>query len=305
MSALTRYFVFIAAAAASSVSAQTAPPAMPVSVPSYNVYLADLQGHKISQVKQVNTTTGYHNQPEFSADGSLLYFTSQQGSGDKSQMDIARFEIQSGKLDIFHATTLSEYSPTRLPGEQALSAVVVEADGKQRLWRLPIAGAPAVLLADVAGVGYHAWGPSNDVLLFILGKDEADHQIAYRNAAGDVTTLAKNIGRALAWRPGTQQGYFTERAGDRLALRQFDSQTGQTSAPLLLLPEQAQDVRWWSKEVLITSAEQTLYSWQAGSQSWQRWLDLSAYCQGTLSRFSFSVDHKQLAFVCQPPAAKP
>ena len=55
-----------------------------------------------------------------------------------------------------------------MPAEQALSAVVVEADGRQRLWRLPLTGEPAVLLPDVIGVGYHAWGPADDVMLFIF-----------------------------------------------------------------------------------------------------------------------------------------
>jgi hypothetical protein len=304
MSAITRCCVFIFAAACGSASAQTASPPVAAAIPSYDVYVADLHDRKISHIRKVNSTTGYHNQPEFSADGHLLYFTSQQGTGDKSQMDIARFNLQTGKLDLYHNTTLSEYSPTRLPADQGLSAVVVEADGKQRLWRLPVTGAPSVMLPEVVGVGYHAWGPSDDVLLFILGKDEADHQIAYRNNAGELTTVAKNIGRGLAWRPGTHEGYFSERKGERLALSMFNSQNIQTNAQLVLLPEQAQDFRWWSKDLLLTTAGQTIYSWQPGAKSWQIWLDLTAQCAGSLSRFSFSLDQKQLAFVCQPKVAK-
>lgn len=324
MSALTHCSVFILAAAlCSNACAQTAtantasaPKAKvaataatqapaPVAVPAYDVYLADLLDGKISNVKKVNANAGYHNQPAFNLTGTQLYFTSQQGSGEKSQMDIARYDIKSGTLDLFQSTALSEYSPTVLPADQALSAVVVEADGKQRLWRLPVTGEPAVMLPEVVGVGYHAWGPADDVLLFILGKDEADHQIAYRNSNGELTTLARNIGRGLAWRPGTNEGYFSERNGERLALKMYETQNMQQSAQLVLLPETAQDFRWWNRDLLIASAGQKLLSWQPGDKRWQRWLDLSEHCDGSISRFSFSIDQKQLAFVCQPAAVKP
>jgi hypothetical protein len=325
MSALTHCSVFILAAAvccaASTANAQTtsakttipsktkaevsAAAPSPAPVPAYDVYLADLLEGKIANVKKVNASAGYHNQPAFSVNGTHLYFTSQQGSGEKSQMDIASYDIKTGKLDLFQSTVLSEYSPTVLPADQALSAVVVEADGKQRLWRLPVTGEPAVMLPEVVGVGYHAWGPADDVLLFLLGKDEADHQIAYRNSTGELTTLARNIGRGLAWRPGTNEGYYSERSGERLALRMYETQNMQQSAQLILLPETAQDFRWWNRDLLITSAGQKLHSWQPGDKRWQRWLDLSDHCDGSVSRFSFSIDQKQLAFVCQPAGAKP
>lgn len=316
MSALTYCpVVILAAVMCSSASAQTATAntvsapqakvAAPAAIPAYDVYLADLQDGNIANVKKVNSNTGYHNQPAFSATGMQLYFTSQQGSGEKSQMDIARYDIRSGTLEVFHRTALSEYSPTVLPAEQALSAVVVEADGKQRLWRLPITGEPTVMLPEVVGVGYHAWGPADDVLLFILGKDEADHQIAYRNSNGELTTLARNIGRGLAWRPGTNEGYFSERQGERLALKMYETQNMQQSAQLVLLPETAQDFRWWNRDLLITSAGQQLHSWQPGDKDWQRWLDLSKHCAGSVSRFSFSVDQKRLAFVCQTAGTQP
>jgi len=299
------------ASATPAVAPVAVPTAAPTAIPTYDVYLADLQDGNISNVKKINASVGYHNQPTFNLTGTQLYFTSQQGrdgkgeSGEKSQMDIARYDIKSGTLDLFQSTALSEYSPTVLPADQALSAVVVEADGKQRLWRLPVTGEPAVMLPEVVGVGYHAWGPADDVLLFILGKDEADHQIAYRNSNGDLTTLARNIGRGLAWRPGTNEGYFSERKGDRLALKMYETQNMQQSAQLVLLPETAQDFRWWNRDLLIASAGQKLHSWQPGAKRWQRWLDLSDHCDGSVSRFSFSIDQKQLAFVCQPAGAKP
>jgi hypothetical protein len=298
--------LFVASPSAQTVNTAKSTPAAPVTatVPHYDLYLADLKDQRVSHVRKVNQIAGYHNQPVFSSDGRWLYFTSSQGEGNKSQMDIARFDIKTNSLDLLHRTKLSEYSPTLMPAEQALSAVVVEADGRQRLWRLPFTGEPAVLLPDVIGVGYHAWGPADDVMLFILGKDEVDHQIAYRNSTGELMTLSRNIGRGLAWRPGTNQGYFSQRIGKRLSLSKFETQNVQTTHQLVLLPELAQDFRWWSEDLLLTTAGNMIYSWKPGNKSWQHWLNLAEVCDGSLSRFSFSPDQRQIAFVCQPAEVK-
>lgn len=292
MAVFKNMFFISTIAVVNLVQAQTA-------APQFDIYLADLHQQKISNINKVNDKTGYQNQPAFSQDGRFLYWTSEQKNADNSQMDIASLELSSGKSGLYRATALSEFSPTALP-DGALSAVVVEADGTQRLWRIPAQGEAKALFAEPKGVGYHAWGPEDDLLLFILGKDEADHQIAYRSSKGDMQTLAKNIGRALAWRPGSKEGYFTEKQGEQLALSWFDTGSNTLKSKQLLLPDTGQDLRWLNTNTLLVSAGSRIYSWQPGASSWQVWLDLSKNCNGSVSRFSISPNQQQLAFVCQP-----
>lgn len=273
----------------------------------FALYLADVQQKKVSNVTKLNTGAGYQNQPAFSDDGRFLFWTSEQKNTAGSQMDIASLELNTGKMGLYRATSLSEFSPTPLP-DGSLSAVVVEADGTQRLWHMPAQGEAKALFVEPSGVGYHAWGPEQALLLFILGKDEADHQIAYRSSAGQMQTLAKNIGRALAWRPASSEGYFTEKQGDRLALSWFDSRSHKINSRQLLLPESGQDLRWFNADTLLVSAGTQLYSWHPGDVSWQPWLDLSQHCKGNVSRFSLSRNKtgtaQKLAFVCQQAVEK-
>ena len=171
MSALTHCSVFILAAAlCSNAGAQTAtgntasaqkaktavPAATPAAIPAYDVYLADLLDGKISNVKKVNANAGYHNQPAFNLTGTELYFTSQQGSGEKSQMDIARYDIKSGTLDLFQSTALSEYSPTVLPADQALPVYL-----RRQLPRLLYQHSPGALLlpGSIEAVEAHQQAP--------------------------------------------------------------------------------------------------------------------------------------------------
>ncbi len=281
--------------------------ATPVRPPAFNLLLANLSAQKITHWQQINQQSGYFNQPEFSRDGQTLYYTAEQSSNSGSQMDIASYQLSSAQHGKVATTALSEYSPTLLPDGQGLSAVVVEADGRQRLWQLAATAPPQVLLPELIGVGYHAWGPSQDLLIFQLGDSEAAHQIVYRDSAGHLTVLAKNIGRGLAWQPNTHIGYFTERtaatdmtAPVRLALSWYNVTTQQLSQRQLLLPVGAQDIRWLSPKRLLTSAGDKIYSWQPGEARWQLWLDLAPACQGTVSRFSLTPAQDRIAFVCQP-----
>lgn len=291
---------------AADQSSQTAT-AAPAKPPAYNLLLAGLSAQKISKWQQINQQPGYFNQPEFSRDGQTLYYTAEQSSSNGSQMDIASYQLNTGQRAIVAQTTLSEYSPTMLPDGTGLSAVVVEADGRQRLWRFATTAKPAVLLPELIGVGYHAWGPQQDLLIFQLGDSAVAHQIVYRDSQGRLTVLAKNIGRGLAWQPNQHIGYFTERtesqdeaAPERLALSWYNVATKQLSQRQLLLPAGAQDLRWLSSQLLLTSAGQKIYSWQPGEPRWQLWLDLAPACQGTVSRFSLTSDQRRIAFVCQP-----
>ena len=93
-------------------------------------------------------------------------------------------------------TTESEYSPTPIPGGEALSVIQVEPDQKQRLWSINLLdGKMNVLFPDVEPVGYHVWFSDREVAMFILG-DSFTLQTASLDSSGS-RLVADNIGRSL------------------------------------------------------------------------------------------------------------
>ena len=277
--------------------------ALPVAaaLPQYNLYLTDLSKDLfVSNTIKINKTATYINQPTFSADGESLFFTLEQGMDAAAQTDIGRYRIADKKQDMLTKTALSEYSPTLLPDGSGVSVVVVEADQTQRLWKVDWQGNTSLLNAEPKGVGYHAWGGDQDLLLFILGDKEDNHTVRYLDKGGKLTTLATGVGRALSWQPGTQKGYYTEAKDNQLYLSFYDVQTKTTSATELALPAGGQDLVWWSENVLLVSAGSKIYQWQVtGKQGWTMWLDLSKDCATEVSRFALNKERNQLAFVCK------
>lgn len=277
--------------------------ALPVAaaLPQYNLYLTDLSKDlSVSNSMKINDTATYINQPAFSSDGKSLFFTLEQGKDAAVQTDIGHYHIADKKQDLLTKTTLSEYSPTLLPDDSGVSVVVVEADQTQRLWKVDWQGNTSMLKADPKGVGYHAWGPEQDLLLFILGDKEDNHTVRYLDKNGKLTTLATGVGRALSWQPGTQKAYYTEAKDNQLYLSVYDVKTKTATATELALPAGGQDLVWWSADTLLVSAGTKIYQWQAtGKQGWTLWLDLSKDCGTEISRFALNKERNQLAFVCK------
>mgnify|MGYP006170209343 CR=1 FL=1 len=277
--------------------------ALPVAaaLPQYNLYLTDLSKDlSVSNSIKINDTPTYINQPAFSSDGESLFFTLEQGKDEAVQTDIGVYVIADKKQDVLTKTALSEYSPTLLPDGSGVSVVVVEADQTQRLWKVDWQGNTSLLKAEPKGVGYHAWGSNQDLLLFILGDKEDNHTVRYLDKNGKLTTLATGVGRALSWQPGTQKAYYTEAKENQLYLSFYDVKTKTAIATELALPAGGQDLVWWSADTLLVSAGSKIYQWQtSGKQSWTLWLDLSKECSTEISRFALNKERNQLAFVCK------
>lgn len=270
-------------------------------LPQYNLYLTDLsEDLSVSNRVKINETPTYINQPAFSGDGERLFFTLEQGKDAAVQTDIGRYHIADKKQDVLTKTALSEYSPTLLPDGSGVSVVVVEADQTQRLWKVDWQGNSSLLKTAPKGVGYHAWGPHQDLLLFILGDKEDNHTVRYLDKNGKLMTLATGVGRALSWQPGTQQAFYTQAKQQQLHLTSYDVKTSMTTLTEFALPTGGQDLVWWSEDKLLVSAGTKIYQWQLqGKQEWKLWLDLSTECDTEISRFALNKKRSQLAFVCK------
>ena len=112
------------------------------------------QGGKIKLLTQtakpLTNRPEYDNQPNFINDSELVFSAADQ----KGNHDIILYSFRTGNFTNLSKTPdRSEYSPNLTDCKQYISAVVVEPDGKQRLWLYPIIGeAPELLYDDIAPV---------------------------------------------------------------------------------------------------------------------------------------------------------
>jgi Tol biopolymer transport system component len=288
-------------------------PAQPAPVPpGTDIYLVAI-GEGLSSLKAARPTPmavepGYDNQPFFDPDNRRVLYTANR---DGKQMDIYEFDRVSGATRQLTRTPEGEYSPT-IPAARPAGAgldrdgftvIRVEPDGTQRLWQFDRAGAnPAVVLAGIKPVGYHAWVDADRLALFVLGKP-ATLQLA-RVTTGKADVAASDIGRSLHRVPGTRLVSFVQReASGAFQVKTIDVDSGKIE-PLTPTVEGSsdRDMAWTPDgKTMLMSSGTRVFSWARGGKEWTPVLDVAPHGLGALSRLAVSPSGDALAIVVSEP----
>lgn len=267
--------------------------------PATGIHLVPLDGTGNSlaagPAKAMAPAPGYDNQPFFTPDGKAVLFTSERAS---DQTEIFRYDLVTGEVQRLTDTWESEYSPTPLPGG-GFSVVRVEPDGTQRLWRFDATGTKASLvLPNVPGVGYHAWGGKDQgrLALFILGEPPT-LQIA-EVAAGTAKMAVSDIGRALHPIPGRPAWSFVAPRDGRAWVQEISWETGEVRpvAPTLTA-DGDHDLAWMPDGTLLMAEGSVVHSWDGEAQSWRKVRDFAADGVEGITRLAVSPAGDQLALV--------
>lgn len=272
--------------------------------PPTDIYLLPIvsgeYGPALGAARNITRRQGYDNQPSFLADSSGLLYTSIR----EGQADSWLYDLEKGTHKRLTDTPESEFSPTLIPGEKAISVVRVEADQGQRLWRFPLGGGkPELLLPDIAPVGYHAWGEDGQLALFVLGEPPT-LQLA-RRGPGSGRQLASDIGRCMVRMPGSTEISFVQKTEDGSEIFAIEPATGEMRR-LAGVFEGQEDYAWAPDGELWMAHGSRLFRYMSdGSERWNLIEDLGARGIGRISRMAISADGKHLALVGDLPQAKP
>ena len=280
-----------------SVSGQEAP-AQQNAPPQTDVYLADLSvfdgQYFLGDVLNItNRPEAYDNQPQFTPDGRSVLYTA---AYDNGQTEIHRYYTATGRTTRITRTVESEYSPTPIPGDRAFSAIRVEADSTQRLWRFTMEGMDAeVVLREVAPVGYHAWGNEQSVLLFVLG-DPATLHVA-DVATGVSVVVADSIGRSLHKIPNRNAWSFVERrSADESWISELNIGTHEL-VRLIQAPDGGDFHAWTPGGVLLMASGGQILQWDPETDmEWRVMADLG-HMNVTFTRLAVSPDGSKVALV--------
>lgn len=268
-----------------------------------DILLADLHWETVGSPsfgEPVNVTrkADYDNQPHFTPDGSGIWYTSVDPH--TAQSDIYRYEIETGRVvRVTQSNPESEYSATPLPDGSGVSTIRVEADSTQRLWRFDHdGGSAAVILADVAPVGYHAWVDENTVVIFVLG-DPPTLQVGDLRT-GRARTVAYDIGRSIQPIPRTFDVSYVQRHADGTSTIMRLPGDG-SAAQAIIEGVGGGDFHAWAPDGTILMADGPIvYGAAPGTtRAWTPVADFSDL-DIVVSRLAVSPDGSQIALVAEP-----
>ncbi len=261
-----------------------------------DIYLLDLEALDQSRtvVLRITDVPGYDNQPQFSADGGTIYFTRIR----RNRANVMAYDIASASTETVLDDPASDYSPTLMPRVNALSVIRVEADQRQRLWKIPLDGQPPqVLFENIEPVGYHAWAAPRIALVFVLGEPPSLQLVG---PAGIALPVAQNIGRGLVSIPGTTQVAFVSKSADstRWVINAYDYAVDSTRFIAPTLP-QREDFAISAQGDIWMADGSVLYQWTRLQPAWVPKIDLSTTKVGAISRMALSPNGRQLALVAE------
>lgn len=217
--------------------------------PNTEVYLFDLEmtdrGIALSNKINISNNSGYDNQPSFYDDHTIIF-----ASTRNDQTDICKYDITNGELSWLTNTPQgSEYSPTRIPDSDNISAIRLDTTGFQRLYEYKIKSGKSKMILKEAKVGYHLWMHKDLLVTTVLEGQGMDLKV-FNLDDGLTYNFQKGAGRSLARVPKTGNFSYTTTSENGTKIWSANAETGQGSGITTFTG--SQDYAWLPDQTLIT-----------------------------------------------------
>ena len=241
------------------------------SQPGTEVYLFDfIQNDSVFTVdnpKNISNNVGYDNQPSFLLDGSGILFASTRFD----QTDIALYNLENDTKAWLTNTLGSEYSPIQTPNKKYFTAIRLEKDGTQLLWKYPFNRKKPKIMLEGLKVGYHTWFHKKMIVSFVIG-DPATLEVS--NLKYKIKyPIDKNIGRSIHKIPNTELiSYISheESEPEIYSINPINSEKKYIADALT----DSQDMVWTSDGTIIMGKDDKLYKLKPGED--KKWIEFAS-----------------------------
>ena len=264
--------------------------------PNTEVFLFDLNqengGFELSNLKNISNNEGYDNQPSFLDNNTIFYAGTRNG-----QTDIVEYTISTGEKRWVCDTEGSEYSPLKIPSQDAVSAIRLDKDGTQLLRKYNLQNGESAVLIEGLIVGYHVWFNSNIVVSAVL-EDNTMSLFSSSIKEHQNYRLQKKIGRSLHKIPMSDLASYISKENDSIwEVRSVDPISGATTFLFNTLPN-CEDMCWLSNGAAIMAKDGTLYGFHLiRDDNWVKLVSISNFGIKNITRLAVSPDGTKLAVV--------
>lgn len=264
--------------------------------PATEIYIFDLvrsdNTYSISNPWNVTyQNPGYDNQPHFLPDGKSMYYVSTRDG----QTDAAQVEFQSNTWNWLSATEGGEYSPTPMPNKEGFSAIRLDKDGTQLLYRYPVDLSESKVLVAHLKIGYHCWVNEKILAAFVLGEPSTLQICNLETNQSKI--IDEKIGRSLHKIPGTEKVSYISKKVSPWMISTLDPASGDIE-PVIETLAGSEDMAWTPSGDIIMGQDNKLFKFSPGvDKNWIEISDLSDHDLTGISRISISPSGDKIAVV--------
>ena len=224
---------------------------------------------KVANGTNISNNEGYDNQPSFLNNDRILYSSTRNG-----QTDIAQY-FSSYKSKVWiNLTEGSEYSPLKIPNKNEVSAVRLDKDGKQRLYRYNLSnGQSSELIQDLV-VAYYTWFNEETIVSAVI-EDQQLNLFATNISAGISKKYATNVGRSFHKIPNSNLISFISKENEnQWQIKSINPDTGVTKL-IANTMEGVEDICWLNNKTILSGKGTKLYKLTLNKDD--NWVEISDF----------------------------
>ena len=261
-----------------------------------DLFLININDGKLEATNPVNISNkaGYDNQPSFYDDVDILFSSTRNG-----QTDIALYHIKTGSIDwISNTPGASEYSPTKVPNNNLISAIRLDTNGLQRLHVYEKGNGKNKKLLKNLKVGYHVWFSPEILFTTVLVENRMDLVIV--NPKSNISeTIQKKVGRSLHRIPNTNLMSFVKQGDIASTLMSLNPISGETKK-IITLSNKSQDICWMNNGTVLTGSGKSILKFNPQTDS--SWNELARFSNkniNNISRLAINTTNTKLVLVAE------
>jgi len=250
----------------------------------------------VGEPRRLTERPGYDNQPAFVAGGDSVLYVARFGD----RTDVFRVDVTTGQTRQLTRSAEREFSPLPL-ADGGFSAIRIEADGRQRLWRYDAAGAAIepLVLPTRERIRYYVW--LEDGTLAMQLEHDPPSLVLVRPGAQRVEPVIDDVGRSLQRVPGRRAVSFVHKESEtEWWIKCLDLDTGRIETVTRTL-QGREDHAWTPSGALIQASDTRLFRFIPGlSERWEEIADFDAAGLVDISRIAINDAGNRMVLVAAP-----
>ena len=191
----------------------------------------------------------------------------------------------------------SEYSPLKIPKQNAVSAIRLDKDGTQVLRTYDLKNGESEKLIDDIVIGYHTWFNENILVSSVLEDDYLSLYVSNLNTHKN-QKIDEYIGRSLHKIPNTELvSYISKKIDSTWVIKSLNPITFETKLITKTLPL-TEDMCWLSDGSILMAKDGILYRYQTKKDpTWREVALFKNFGINNISRLTVSPDGKKISVV--------
>lgn len=208
----------------------------------------------LTNQRNISNNNGYDNQPSFYNDNLVLFVSTKN-----KQTDIATYNIRDKAVSFLNSTPNGgEYSPLKIPNSKDVSAVRLDNDGKQRLYRYNYkTGKSTELIKDLV-VAYYTWFNENTIISSVIENNGLNLYVSNIKTGKNIK-YASNTGRSFHKIPNSKLVSFISKEEDKWYIKSLDPLTGDIKTITETIPK-VEDICWLINGTILVPINNTIYT---------------------------------------------